>query len=130
MKKSKIFALIGNIIFTLLALFGIGAVWILLVVQQSNLFKQQMNMSQFDAQTLITALIIAFSLIFILMIFNWIAFARLNKGRGWRNYFLVLGIFYGVTSLFNGVGLVVTLPVAVCFILTFVLRKHECLDEK
>ncbi|AYG00710.1 hypothetical protein [Lactococcus allomyrinae] len=125
MAKSRIFALIGNIIYTLLAFGSTLVGWTLLVLQHSKALDEELKKAGLDMQLLITAMIIAFSLILILMIFNWIAFARLDKGKGWRIYFLVLGIFYGLASTINSAGIIITLPIAVCFILAFVFKRRE-----
>ncbi|MCL2112963.1 hypothetical protein [Lactococcus protaetiae] len=125
MAKSRIFALIGNIIYTLLAFGSTLVGWTLLVLQHSKALDEELKKAGLDMQLLITAMIIAFSLILILMIFNWIAFARLDKGKGWRIYFLVLGIFYGLASTINSAGIIITLPIAICFILAFVFKRRE-----
>lgn len=125
MAKSRIFALIGNIIYTLLAFGSTLVGWTVLVLQHSKALDEELKKAGLDMQLLITAMIIAFSLILILMIFNWIAFARLDKGKGWRIYFLVLGIFYGLASTINSAGIIITLPIAICFILAFVFKRRE-----
>ncbi len=130
MTKSKIFALIGSIIFTILVLLGLLSFWMIISMQTGSEIMTELQEAGFDKNLLFTAAMIAGLILIALLVLNWIAFARLNKEKGWRIYFLVVGIFYGLASVFNGAGLILTLPVAICFILAFVYRRREVLENK
>ena len=130
MTKSKIFALIGSIIFTILVLLGLLSFWMIISMQTGSEIMTELQDSGFDKQLLSTAAMIAALILIALLALNWVAFARLTKEKGWGIYFLVVGIFYGLASVFNGAGLILTLPVAICFILAFVYRRREVLENK
>lgn len=130
MTKSKIFALIGSIIFTILVLLGLLSFWMIISMQTGSEIMTELQDAGFDKNLLSTAEMIAGLILIALLVLNWIAFARLNKEKGWGIYFLVVGIFYGLASVFNGAGLILTLPVAICFIPAFVYRRREVLENK
>ena len=130
MRKSKIFALVGSIIFSILALVGLISFWAIIYMPENSEIMTELQDSGFDKQLLSTAAMIAALILIALLALNWVAFARLTKEKGWGIYFLVVGIFYGVASVFNGVGLILTLPVALCFILAYVYRRREVLENK
>lgn len=130
MTKSKIFALIGSIIFTILVLLGLLSFWMIISMQTGSEIMTELQDAGFDKNLLSTAAMIAGLILIALLVLNWIAFAMLNKEKGWGIYFLVVGIFYGLASVFNGAGLILTLPVAICFILAFVYRRREVLENK
>ena len=123
MRKSKIFALVGSIIFSILALVGLISFWAIIYMPENSEIMTELQDSGFDKQLLSTAAMIAALILIALLALNWVAFARLTKEKGWGIYFLVVGIFYCVASVFNGVGLILTLPVALCFILAYVYRR-------
>ncbi|WP_270342281.1 hypothetical protein [Lactococcus lactis] len=128
MRKSKIFALVGSIIFSILALVGLISFWAIIYMPENSEIMTELQDSGFDKQLLSTAAMIAALILIALLALNWVAFARLTKEKGWGIYFLVVGIFYCVASVFNGVGLILTLPVALCFILAYVYRRREVLE--
>ncbi|MDR0317596.1 MAG: hypothetical protein LBH89_03990 [Lactococcus lactis] len=130
MRKSKIFALVGSIIFSILALVGLISFWAIIYMPENSEIITELQNSGFDKQLLSTAAMIAGLILIALLALNWVAFARLTKEKGWGIYFLVVGIFYCVASVFNGVGLILTLPVALCFILAYVYRRREVLENK
>lgn len=130
MRKSKIFALVGSIIFSILALVGLISFWAIIYMPENSEIMTELQDSGFDKQLLSTAAMIAALILIALLALNWVAFARLTKEKGWGIYFLVVGIFYCVASVFNGVGLILTLPVALCFILAYVYRRREVLENK
>ena len=130
MTKSKIFALIGSIIFTILVLLGLLSFWMIISMQTGSEIMTELQDAGFDKNLLSTAAMIAGLILIALLVLNWITFARLNKEKGWGIDFLVVGIFYGLASVFNGAGLILTLPVAICFILAFVYRRREVLENK
>ena len=130
MRKSKIFALVGSIIFSILALVGLTSFWAIIYTPENSEIMTELQNSGFDKQLLSTAAMIAGLILIALLALNWVAFARLTKEKGWGIYFLVVGIFYCVASVFNGVGLILTLPVALCFILAYVYRRREMLENK
>lgn len=130
MRKSKIFALVGSIIFSILALVGLISFWAIIYMPENSEIMTELQDSGFDKQLLSTAAMIAALILIALLALNWVAFARLTKEKGWGIYFLVVGIFYGLASVFNGAGLILTLPVAICFILAFVYRRREVLENK
>ncbi|MFC4652153.1 hypothetical protein ACFO26_04460 [Lactococcus nasutitermitis] len=125
MSRAKIAALVGCILYTLVIVLGFVMVVGILLSQHSSEFKSLLSRYQLTTNEVITAFCIAYVIIFVILLLSWIAFARLNKERGWRIYLLVLGIVYGLASMVNGAGLLVTLPVAVCFILSFVFSLQE-----
>lgn len=130
MRKSKIFALVGSIIFSILALVGLISFWAIIYMPENSEIMTELQDSGFDKQLLSIAAMIAALILIALLALNWVAFARLTKEKGWGIYFLVVGIFYCVASVFNGVGLILTLPVALCFILAYVYRRREVLENK
>ena len=130
MRKSKIFALVGSIIFSILALVGLISFWAIIYMPENSEIMTELQDSGFDKQLLSTAAMIAALILIALLALNWVAFARLTKEKGWGIYFLVVGIFYCVASVFNGVCLILTLPVALCFILAYVYRRREVLENK
>ncbi|WP_282800222.1 hypothetical protein [Lactococcus lactis] len=130
MRKSKIFALVGSIIFSILALVGLISFWAIIYMPENSEIMTELQDSGFDKQLLSTAAMIAALILIALLALNWVAFARLTKEKGCGIYFLVVGIFYCVASVFNGVGLILTLPVALCFILAYVYRRREVLENK
>lgn len=130
MRKSKIFALVGSIIFSILALVGLISFWAIIYMPENSEIMTELQDSGFDKQLLSTAAMIAALILIALLALNWVAFARLTKEKGWGIYFLVVCIFYCVASVFNGVGLILTLPVALCFILAYVYRRREVLENK
>ena len=125
MKKSKIAALVGSIIFTALAVLGILMIMMAFMTTSTQDMLSMMNIEGLTNQELIVSVSIAYGLFFLLTLLNWIGFARLNKSKKWSRYFLAIGIFYVFASMINGAGLIVTLPVAICFILVFVFKKKE-----
>ena len=129
-EKIKIFALVGSIIFSILALVGLISFWAIIYMPENSEIMTELQDSGFDKQLLSTAAMIAALILIALLALNWVAFARLTKEKGWGIYFLVVGIFYCVASVFNGVGLILTLPVALCFILAYVYRRREVLENK
>ena len=130
MIKSKIFALVGSIIFTIIVLLGLASFWAIVSLQNNSEMLTELQEAGFNQELLSKALLIATLILLILLVLNWVAFARLTKEKGWRIYFLVVGIFYGLSSVFNGVGLILTLPVALCFVLAYVYRRRELLENK
>lgn len=123
MTKAKIAALIGCILYSIIALIGIMGVGVILLLSPAEL-QQALNLQGLVINEFITALLIACLLILVLLVLNWVAFARFNKGKGWRIYLFAVGIFYLVASMLNGAGLIITLPVALCFILAFVWSRQ------
>lgn len=104
--------------------------WAIIYMPENSEIMTELQDSGFDKQLLSTAAMIAALILIALLALNWVAFARLTKEKGWGIYFLVVGIFYCVASVFNGVGLILTLPVALCFILAYVYRRREVLENK
>ncbi len=126
MKKSKIAALIGSILFTFIAL---GTITILIVGWM--LAKAgQLDIGNITTNELLIAMLIAGALFILLLTLNWIGFAKLKQSKKWSKYFLGIGVFYLLASMFNGIGLIVTLPVSICFILAYVFRRQESKDEE
>ncbi|MDM7643832.1 hypothetical protein QUF11_05950 [Lactococcus lactis] len=116
--------------FSILALVGLISFWAIIYMPENSEIMTELQDSGFDKQLLSTAAMIAALILIALLALNWVAFARLTKEKGWGIYFLVVGIFYCVASVFNGVGLILTLPVALCFILAYVYRRREVLENK
>lgn len=123
MSKAKIAALVGCIMYSVIAFIGIIGIGLVLLVSPDEL-QHALNLQGAQLEEVLTALFIASILIIILLVFNWISFARLNKGKGWRIYLFAVGIFYLVASMLNGAGLIITLPVAICFILAFIWSRR------
>ncbi|RZI48889.1 hypothetical protein [Lactococcus kimchii] len=128
MTKSRIFALIGNLLFTLLVLLALGSFWIILLMKNSAEFVKEVTAMGVTSEMMGIALGIAAAILLVLLVLSWLAFARWDKGKFGRIYLLVLGIFYGLASMFNGAGLVMTLPLAVCFVLAYVFGRQENLE--
>lgn len=105
--------------FSILALVGLISFWAIIYMPENSEIMTELQDSGFDKQLLSTAAMIAALILIALLALNWVAFARLTKEKGWGIYFLVVGIFYCVASVFNGVGLILTLPVCPLF--------HSCL---
>lgn len=124
MSRAKIAALIGCIWYSLLVLIGTIAVIVVWAFSAHEL-GQMLSLQEISVAELRLALTVAYGAILILMILNWVAFARLSKKKGWAIYLLVVGLFYLFASLVNGAGLVLTLPIALCFILSFILKRKE-----
>ncbi|WP_251916674.1 hypothetical protein [Lactococcus lactis] len=129
-EKIKNFCSSRSIIFSILALVGLISFWAIIYMPENSEIMTELQDSGFDKQLLSTAAMIAALILIALLALNWVAFARLTKEKGWGIYFLVVGIFYCVASVFNGVGLILTLPVALCFILAYVYRRREVLENK
>ncbi|WP_430515022.1 hypothetical protein [Lactococcus lactis] len=127
MRKSKIFALVGSIIFSILALVGLISFWAIIYMPENSEIMTELQDSGFDKQLLSTAAMIAALILIALLALNWVAFARLTKEKGWGIYFLVVGIFYCVASVFNGVGLILTLPVPSVSFLLMSIEDEKCL---
>lgn len=83
MTKSKIFALIGSIIFTILVLLGLLSFWMIISMQTGSEIMTELQDAGFDKNLLSTAAMIAGLILIALLVLNWIAFARLNKEKGW-----------------------------------------------
>lgn len=125
MPKSKIAALVGSILYTIISVLGLIAIILLRFILPADELQRSLNMEQLTSQELNMGLSIAYTIIFILMVFNWVGFAKLSKNKKWSVYFLVLGLFYLVASMVNGAGLIITLPISISFILAFVFRRQE-----
>ena len=134
----KTLALIGSIIYSIcpLLLFIVG-------VAVKSVTPQEL-LSRMDTQTyvklleifpnpselfsLISGIIIFIAFItLIIMAFNWVAFAKIGgpKRRGWKIYYLIVGIittFVGLISLASGIGFLFFIP-GVLFILAFALNR-------
>ena len=129
MRKSRLFALIGNILFSLLFLIAFGAFGIILLMKNSPELLQELQAEGLEMNLLVIAIIIAAGFFLVFLTLNWFAFARLDKEKGWRFYLLGIGIFYGLASMINGAGLILTLPLAICFVLAYVFKRQELLEE-
>lgn len=130
MKKSKIFALIANLIFTAFVLIALAGFWFIFLMRNSSAVIQDVQDAGLEMNMLVSALIIAAGVLILLVILNWIAFIRFHHSRGWRLYLLIVGISYGLASLFNGAGLLITLPIAICLVLSYVFKQQEIKVEK
>lgn len=134
MKKSQIAALVGSILYTLIAVLGLMGLGILLLLSNSSQLQHELGLENLAPGQLLQGLGIAYVIIVVLAVLNWIGYAKLLKlpqsqaqtGRRslWPRYFLILGIFYVLTSMFNGIGLIFSLPIGICFVLAYVFHRR------
>lgn len=125
MKKSRIAALVGALLFSLVAFLGLFLIITAWLLTSTKELQTTLSLDGVSPQVMIIALVIAYGLFFILTSLNWVAFAKMEKQPKWARYFLGIGIFYLFASMANGAGLVVTLPVSICFILAYVFKRKE-----
>ena len=70
MRKSKIFALVGSIIFSILALVGLISFWAIIYMPENSEIMTELQDSGFDKQLLSTAAMIAALILIALLALN------------------------------------------------------------
>ena len=122
--RAKVCAFVACILFTILTvlgLFTIGSMW---ASMSPAKFAQTLNLPDITAQQMNLSFAIASAVIFIICLLNWLSFIFFERKTAWRRYVLVIGIFYLLGSMFNGSGLILTLPIGLAFLLAFIFSKQ------
>ncbi|MCL2677372.1 MAG: hypothetical protein FWF14_05805 [Streptococcaceae bacterium] len=123
MTRRKVMALTGSIIYTIFAVLDMMAMVVL--ASHPALINQLLERYGLTnvGNSVAIGIIIGILIVLAITAFNWIAFIKIGKPKekGWVIYLFVIGIIYGLASLINGVvGILLQIPIAVFFILTFV----------
>ena len=143
MSKAKLFALIGNIIRTVMLVWGFITAFKILTDPSSLTSKlpastaAALSSSQIAAVRSFTGVvsIVAQIIGLLVLVLTWIAYTKMDteKERGWKIFLLVMGIL-GCFSIFTVIGnpipSLLNFAGAVCFILAFAFKGPNSKNDE
>ncbi|WP_251421969.1 MULTISPECIES: hypothetical protein [Lactococcus] len=127
MKRAKICALIGSAFTTLIAVLMMFAFIRFIVNWEVKDLEVTLSIAGHSGIFLLKLFALILVIVMSIMIVNWVAFIRMDRPTGgiWQFYQLIIGSFYILVSLVDLHVMVVTLPLGLCFVLSFILARMD-----